>query len=183
MPIFTPGRRWQPPYSPFKKENFGDRALQVLEYSVKGPLFGCRMCGNCLLQETAFICPMECPKGLRNGPCGGSTSEYCYIDKTRPCIWYKIYERSFQLGREELLLEQKVDDAGKSVEAARSDRDEAARRHIELARQLEKLNEHRKEWTRESEREEQRSDEKVLEDFHRRREEARFTEELDFNVL
>jgi len=87
------------------------------------------------------------------------------------------------LEREELLLEQKVDDAGKSVEAARSDRDEAARRHIELARQLEKLNEHRKEWTRESEREEQRSDEKVLEDFYRRREEARFTEELDFNVL
>ena len=63
MPGFTPGRRWQPAYSPFKKENFGDRALQVLEYSVKGPLFGCRMCGNCLLQETAFICPMECPKG------------------------------------------------------------------------------------------------------------------------
>lgn len=105
MPGLTPGRRWQPAYSPFKKENFGDRALQVLEYSIKGPLFGCRMCGNCLLQETAFICPMECPKGLRNGPCGGSTSEYCYVDKTRPCIWYKIYERSFKLGREELLLE------------------------------------------------------------------------------
>ena len=105
MPGFTPGRRWQPAYSPFKRENFGDRALQVLEYSVKGPLFGCRMCGNCLLQQTAFICPMECPKGLRNGPCGGSTSEYCYVDKTRPCIWYKIYERSFKLGREELLLE------------------------------------------------------------------------------
>jgi methylenetetrahydrofolate reductase (NADPH) len=105
MSGFTPGRRWQPAYSPFKKETFGDRALQVLEYSVKGPLFGCRMCGNCLLQETAFICPMECPKGLRNGPCGGSTSEYCYVDKTRPCIWYKIYERSFKLGRQELLLE------------------------------------------------------------------------------
>ena len=105
MPGFTPGRRWQPAYSSFKKENFSDRALQVLEYSVKGPLFGCRMCGNCLLQETAFICPMECPKGLRNGPCGGSTSEYCYVDKTRPCIWYEIYERSFKLGREELLLE------------------------------------------------------------------------------
>ena len=105
MTGFTPGRRWQPAYSPFKKETFGDRALQVLEYSVKGPLFGCRMCGNCLLQETAFICPMECPKGLRNGPCGGSTSEYCYVDKTRPCVWYEIYERSFKLGREELLLE------------------------------------------------------------------------------
>jgi methylenetetrahydrofolate reductase (NADPH) len=63
------------------------------------------MCGNCLLQETALICPMECPKGLRNGPCGGSTSEYCYVDKTRPCVWYKIYERSFQYERQELLLE------------------------------------------------------------------------------
>jgi methylenetetrahydrofolate reductase (NADPH) len=105
MPGLTPGRRWQPAYSPFKKQNFGDKALQVLEYSVKGPLFGCRMCGNCLLQETALICPMECPKGLRNGPCGGSTSEYCYVDKSRPCVWYKIYERSFKYGRQELLLE------------------------------------------------------------------------------
>jgi methylene-tetrahydrofolate reductase-like protein len=105
MPGFTPGRRWRPAYSPFKKEKFGDRALQVLEYSVKGPLFGCRMCGNCVLQETAFICSMECPKGLRNDPCGGSTSEHCYVDETRPCVLYRIYERSFQLGREELLLE------------------------------------------------------------------------------
>jgi methylenetetrahydrofolate reductase (NADPH) len=105
MPGFTPGRRWQPAYSPFENETFGERALRVLEASVKGPLFGCRMCGNCLLQETALICPMECPKGLRNGPCGGSTSEYCYVDKSRPCIWYKIYERSFAWGREDLLLE------------------------------------------------------------------------------
>ena len=105
MSIFTPGRRWQPAYSPFKKEPFGRRLLANTEYVIKSPLFGCRMCGNCLLQETAFICPMECPKGLRNGPCGGSTSEYCYVDKTRPCIWYKIYERSFRMNRQEKLLE------------------------------------------------------------------------------
>lgn len=105
MPIFTPGRRWQPAYSPFKKESPGERALGNFEYVIKGPLFGCRMCGNCLLQETAFICPMECPKGLRNGPCGGSTSERCYVDETRPCIWHKIYERSFKLGHEDRLLE------------------------------------------------------------------------------
>jgi len=105
MPGFTPGRRWQPAYSPFQKETFGERALRVLEYSVKGPLFGCRMCGNCLLAETALVCPMECPKGLRNGPCGGSTSEACYVDPSRPCVWYKIYERSFEWGREDVLLE------------------------------------------------------------------------------
>ncbi len=105
MPIFTPGRRWQPPFIPFKKDSFNRRALAKIEATVKGPLFGCRMCGNCLLQETAFICPMECPKGLRNGPCGGSTPEKCYVDETRPCIWYKIFERSFKMGREEMLLE------------------------------------------------------------------------------
>lgn len=105
MPGFTPGRRWQPPFYPFKRESLGNRLLETVERMVKGPLFGCRMCGNCLLQETAFICPMECPKGARNGPCGGSTVEHCYVDETRPCIWYKIYERSFAMGRQEKLLE------------------------------------------------------------------------------
>ncbi len=105
MPIFTPGRRWQPPFYPFKREPLGSRLLATVERMVKGPMFGCRMCGNCLLQETAFICPMECAKGARNGPCGGSTEEFCYVDQTRPCIWYKIYERSFAMGREEKLLE------------------------------------------------------------------------------
>jgi methylenetetrahydrofolate reductase (NADPH) len=105
MPIFTPGRRWQPAFSPFKKEPLGRRTLAAVERVVKGPLFGCRMCGNCLLQETAFICSMECPKGIRNGPCGGSTEEKCYVDETRPCIWYQIYDRSFKMGRQEMLLE------------------------------------------------------------------------------
>lgn len=105
MPVFTPGRRWQPPYLPFRNEKYGRRILAAIERLIKGPLFGCRMCGNCLLQETALICPMECPKGIRNGPCGGSTPEHCYVDETRPCIWYEIYDRAFRLGREELLLE------------------------------------------------------------------------------
>lgn len=105
MPVFTPGRRWQPPYMPFKRESLSNRMLEFVEKMVKGPLWGCRMCGNCMLQETAFICPMECPKGIRNGPCGGSTEEHCYVDETRPCIWYRIYDRAFKMGREEMLLE------------------------------------------------------------------------------
>jgi len=105
MPGFTPGGRWQPPFRPFKRDTFGNRLLETIEFAIKGPMFGCRMCGNCLLQETAFICPMECPKGLRNGPCGGSTPEHCYVDETRPCIWYKIYERSFAMRRQDRLLE------------------------------------------------------------------------------
>ncbi len=105
MPLLTPGRRWQPPFSPFKREPLGRRLLARIERMVKGPLFGCRMCGNCVLQETAFICPMACPKGVRNGPCGGSTEAACYVDPSRPCIWYAIYARSFRMGREDRLLE------------------------------------------------------------------------------
>ncbi len=105
MSIFTPGRRWQPAYRPFRHENPSNQMLEGVERLVKGPLFGCRMCGNCVLQETAFICSMECPKGIRNGPCGGSTQEHCYVDETRPCIWYHIYDRAFKMGRQEMLLE------------------------------------------------------------------------------
>jgi methylenetetrahydrofolate reductase (NADPH) len=79
--------------------------LARLELLVKGPLYGCRMCGNCLLQETAYICPMQCPKGLRNGPCGGTAPGKCYVDETRPCIWHMIYDRAIRSGREETLLE------------------------------------------------------------------------------
>jgi 5,10-methylenetetrahydrofolate reductase len=106
MSGLKPARRWQPPFYPFKRETFGKRLLARTERIIKGSLFGCRMCGNCLLQETAFICPMECPKGMRNGPCGGITPEKnCYVDETRKCVWYAIYKRSFKTGRQEKLLE------------------------------------------------------------------------------
>ena len=49
---------------------------------------------------------MECPKGLRNGPCGGVTPEKrCYVDETRKCVWYAIYKRAQKTGREKTLLE------------------------------------------------------------------------------
>lgn len=106
MTGLKPARRWQPPFYPFKKEKLSRRILAGTERMVKGPLFGCRMCGNCLLQETSFICPMECPKGMRNGPCGGITPEkMCYVDTSRKCIWNAIYERAFRMGRQEKLLE------------------------------------------------------------------------------
>ena len=105
MPLFTPGRRWQPPFLPSNASLLAIACFRASSMAVKGPLFGCRMCGNCLLQETAFICSMECPKGARNGPCGGSTEEHCYVDETRPCIWYQIYDRAFRMNRQEMLLE------------------------------------------------------------------------------
>ncbi|MCG3212483.1 MAG: hypothetical protein FOGNACKC_06153 [Anaerolineae bacterium] len=105
MPIFSP-RRYQPPFYPARRPgNPFVRAFTVVERVIKGWLFGCRMCGNCILQETAFICPMTCPKGLRNGLCGGASAERCEVDPSRPCTWYKIYERAEKMGRLDRLLE------------------------------------------------------------------------------
>jgi len=106
MPFFSP-RRFQPRFLPVTRENetLPEKGLTAVEALVKGVLFGCRMCGNCILQETAYICPMTCPKGLRNGLCGGATPEQCEVDATRPCTWYKIYERAEKMDRLDSLLE------------------------------------------------------------------------------
>lgn len=106
MPVFSPPR-YQGPFRPVRMADVpaGERLLIEVEKAVKGPLFGCRMCGNCILQETAFVCPMTCPKGLRNGLCGGATPEACEVDPSRPCTWYVIYQRAEKLGREQKLLE------------------------------------------------------------------------------
>lgn len=105
MPLFSP-RRYQAPFSPYKRdESLPIRLFTKVEQLIKGPLFGCRMCGNCILQETAFVCPMTCPKGLRNGLCGGATPDHCEVDPTRPCTWYMIYERAERMGRLDRLLE------------------------------------------------------------------------------
>ena len=72
-------------------------AAQV-EHWIKKPLFDCRMCGQCVLYKTAFVCPMRCPKRLRNGPCGGTRpGGRCEIDPALPCAWYLIYQRSQKL--------------------------------------------------------------------------------------
>lgn len=114
MPLFSP-RRYQPPYYPIRRDSAPVRAFAAFERVVKGALFGCRMCGNCILQETAFVCPMTCPMGLRNGLCGGASSEHCCVDPTRPCTWYTIYQRAERLGRTEMLLEINAPLDGKRV--------------------------------------------------------------------
>lgn len=36
---------------------------------------GCRECSYCRLPLTQYVCPETCPKGLANGPCGGSKAD------------------------------------------------------------------------------------------------------------
>jgi len=64
----------------------------------------CEQCGQCLLGETAGICPITaCHKGLVNGPCGGTNNGKCEVDKERDCAWTLIYERLKEQGRLDLM--------------------------------------------------------------------------------
>jgi hypothetical protein len=49
----------------------------------------CKACGECLLGETAGICPItRCAKGLLNGPCGGMMEGKCEVGGyVRDCEW------------------------------------------------------------------------------------------------
>ena len=60
---------------------------------VKAPVFGCQQCGQCLLSQTAYVCPMTCPKGLRNGPCGGTLDGRCEVLPDQPCVWVNINQK------------------------------------------------------------------------------------------
>jgi len=64
----------------------------------------CAQCGQCVLGETAGICPItRCHKGLLNGPCGGTNNGKCEVDKERDCAWTLIYQRLEKQGRLDLM--------------------------------------------------------------------------------
>lgn len=53
----------------------------------------CSMCAECVLDETAGICPVTlCPKSLLNGPCGGVNQGKCEVDNQKDCAWVLIYK-------------------------------------------------------------------------------------------
>lgn len=80
------------------------KVLLFFENVVKVPVFGCQQCGECTLSSTAFICSQNCPKRLRNGPCGGTRDDgSCEVYPDRKCVWYRIYVRSERLHRISLL--------------------------------------------------------------------------------
>lgn len=64
----------------------------------------CRSCRACLLSLTGGVCPVSlCPKGMLNGPCGGSGQGKCETDPTRDCAWALIATRLEGQGRLGLL--------------------------------------------------------------------------------
>ena len=72
-----------------------ERPVASVERAVKGLLFDCRMCGQCVLSSTGMSCPMNCPKSLRNGPCGGVRANgNCEVKPNMRCVWVEAYQGS-----------------------------------------------------------------------------------------
>jgi ferredoxin len=66
----------------------------------------CIQCGECVIANTGGICPLtSCPKGLLNGPCGGTNDGSCEVSKDIKCCWVRIYERMKKLDMLEKLDE------------------------------------------------------------------------------
>ena len=81
----------------------------------------CTMCGECLLNTFAGLCPVtRCPKSMLNGPCGGSKNGKCEISKDLECIWEAIYKKLKEKNElEKLCIIQKPKDWSKSLEVRR----------------------------------------------------------------
>ena len=72
-----------------------ERPVAAVERTVKGLLFDCQMCGQCALSQTGMSCPMNCPKTLRNGPCGGvRPNGHCEVKPEMRCVWVEAVEGS-----------------------------------------------------------------------------------------
>jgi hypothetical protein len=72
-----------------------ERFMIRSEELIKGYAFNCQMCGQCILHSTGMTCPMNCPKNLRNGPCGGVRPDgNCEVIPEMPCVWVQAWERS-----------------------------------------------------------------------------------------
>ena len=72
-----------------------EKPFVFIEKVSKGFLFDCQMCGQCALSSTGMSCPMNCPKTLRNGPCGGVRENgHCEVKPEMRCVWVEAAKGS-----------------------------------------------------------------------------------------
>lgn len=70
-----------------------EKPFAFTERVVKGIIFDCKMCGQCALSSTGMSCSMNCPKSLRNGPCGGvREGGFCEVKPAMRCVWVEAWD-------------------------------------------------------------------------------------------
>jgi methylenetetrahydrofolate reductase (NADPH) len=86
--------------------NKAHRQVPEEHYFSKKLLVDCKGCKYCRLPLTQFVCPETCPKGLANGPCGGTFPGGECEFRGRKCIHTKIFKYA-AWQKETNLLEEK----------------------------------------------------------------------------
>lgn len=103
-----------------------DKPITAMEAGLKGVLFDCQMCGDCALSRTGMSCPMNCPKTIRNGPCGGvRPNGMCEVKPEMRCVWVAAWDGASRM---------KKGDAIKDLEFAVDHRDKGKSTWLKLAR-------------------------------------------------
>lgn len=91
----------------FWNRKVANKVLLQTEYLSKHYLVGCESCGQCRLAETLYICPETCPKGLANGPCGGTDLDRCEFGD-RECIHSVKSRLAYDVDQIQLLKKQLI---------------------------------------------------------------------------
>ena len=78
-----------------------DKFVLGIEKVSKRLLFDSLSCGQCILGSTGMACPMNCPKSMRNGPCGGVRADgKCEVDPEMDCVWLLAWEGNKRLAEQ-----------------------------------------------------------------------------------
>jgi hypothetical protein len=79
-----------------------DKPFLFLEKATKGFLLDSQSCGQCIVGFTGLSCPMNCPKTMRNGPCGGVRADgTCEVKPDMNCVWVQAWEGNKRLQENE----------------------------------------------------------------------------------
>ena len=104
-----------------------DRPITKVEAAAKGFFFDCKMCGDCALSRTGMSCPMNCPKTIRNGPCGGVRENgHCEVKPEMRCVWVAAWDGASRM---------KGGDAIKEVSFAVDNRRKGTSSWLKMARE------------------------------------------------
>ena len=83
-----------------------DKPFAAVEKVTKGVLLDSQNCGQCIVGFTGLSCPMNCPKKMRNGPCGGVRPDgRCEVDPMMTCVWVLAWEGNKRLREDDFPLQ------------------------------------------------------------------------------
>jgi len=115
-----------------------EKPVRVVEHALKHLMFDCQMCGQCVLGSTGMSCPMNCPKSIRNGPCGGVRLDgHCEVKPEMRCVWVEAWRGSQQMHKADAIrqVQLPVNNLFKDSSSwLRAVREEVAARDNEVAR-------------------------------------------------